>query len=155
MKNKKTHKLIINIKNRKAKFEYHLNKFYVAGIKLKGSEIKSIRKGEANLNDAYCFFKKGELYVKDMFISEYGHSSPQTQHEPKRDRKLLLNKSELYKIEKGINIKGYTIIPTRLFINDKGLAKLEISLAKGKNTVDKKETIKQRDIERDMKRNII
>ncbi len=144
----------VNILNRKARFEFQLTDTYIAGIKLTGSEIKSIRENNANLNEAYCFFKGDELYVKDMFIAEYELAYKDTQHEVKRDRKLLLNRNELDKIKKKTEIKGFTVVATRLFINKKGLAKLEIAIGKGKKTLDKRNTIKDRDIEREASRKI-
>lgn len=141
----------INIKNRKASFEYQFIDKYVAGLVLKGTEIKSIRLGKVNLQDSYCTFFKDELFVKEMHIAPYEQARSYN-HEAKRDRKLLLNKRELNKLNTKHKEKGLTIIPTRIFINDKGLAKLEIALAKGKKVYDKRENIKQRDLKRDMAR---
>ena len=144
----------INILNRKARYEYQLEKSFVAGIELTGSEIKSIRLSNANINEAYCYFKGNELFVKDMYIAEYEQAFTGQQHEPKRDRKLLLNREELDKIKKKLDTKGYTVVATKLFLNGKGWAKLEIHLGKGKKLVDKRNTIKERDIDRESARKI-
>jgi len=141
----------INIKNRKASFEYQFIDKYQAGIQLQGSEIKSIREGKVSLQEAYCTFVENELYVKNMNISPYEQAT-HTNHDPKRDRKLLLTKKELTKLEKKYEEKGLTIVPIRLFINGKGLAKLEIALSKGKKLYDKREDIKKKDMARDMQR---
>ncbi len=140
----------INIQNRRANFEYELLEKYEAGLVLTGSEIKSIRAGKANINDAYCHFKNGELFIKNMHISPYG--SGFGTHEPTRERKLLLHKSELKKLHRAVKEDGMTIVPVRLFINKKGWAKLIIALAKGKKLYDKRESIKKRDVERELKR---
>jgi len=144
----------IKIVNRKARYEYQLEKSFVAGIQLTGSEIKSIRLANANLNEAYCYFKGDELFVKDMYIAEYEQAYQNEQHETKRDRKLLLNRVELDKIKKKIESKGYTVVATKLFLNAKGLAKLEIYLAVGKKLFDKRKAIKERDIDRESARKI-
>jgi SsrA-binding protein len=141
----------INIKNRKATFEYELIEKLVAGIQLSGTEIKSIRNGKASMNDAYCQFYAGELYAKNIHISEY-EMGTFNNHPAKRDRKLLLTKRELVKWERKTKESGLTIIPTRLFINDRGLAKLEIALARGKKVYDKRETLRQKDSKREMER---
>lgn len=141
----------IEIKNKRARFEYFLSDEIVAGIVLSGTEIKSIRLGKVNITDAYCTFIKGELYVKNMHISEYALGS-YNKHEPNTERKLLLNKRELRKFDIKTKERGFTIIPLRLFINDGGLAKLEIALARGKKLYDKRDTIKQKDIQRDFDR---
>ena len=146
-------KFKIDIKNKKAKYEYLLIDKFIAGIVLKGTEIKSIRNNQANISNAYCLFNNNELFVKDLHINEYtnrGHAN----HEPKRTRKLLLNRKELNKILSKVKEKGNSIIPTRLFIDDKGRAKLEISLAKGKKLFDKREQIKEKDLKIEMKRKI-
>lgn len=143
----------MEIKNRQAYFEYYIDDKYVAGIMLTGTEVKSLREGKASFNDSYCIFQKGELWIKSFHISEYSHGTVNN-HDPVRERKLLLNKRELRKLEAKIKEKGYTIIPLRLFFNEKNLAKLEIGLAKGKKLHDKRETIKQRDTERELKRYI-
>ncbi|MDD5572051.1 MAG: SsrA-binding protein SmpB [Bacteroidales bacterium] len=141
----------INIKNRKASFEYSLLEKFVAGIQLTGTEIKSIRTGKVSFVDSYCAFLNNELWVINLHISEYEYGSHYN-HEPKRNRKLLLNKKELKKIYTKVKEKGFTVVPTFLFINEKGLAKLEIAVAKGKQLHDKREAIKRKDAEREMKK---
>ena len=141
----------LNIRNKKAYFEYHILEKYTAGIKLLGTEIKSIREGKANINDAFCSFQDEGLYVRNMHIAEYSHGSFYN-HEAKRDRILLLNKKELKKLREKGEEKGYTIIPLSLFISDRGFAKLEIGLAQGKKTFDKRETMKERDSKIEMDR---
>lgn len=141
----------MEIKNRQAYFQYYIDDKYVAGIVLTGTEVKSLREGKASFNDSYCIFNKGELWIKSFHISEYSHGTVNN-HDPIRERKLLLSKRELKKLEAKIKEKGYTIIPLRLFFNEKNLAKLEIGLGKGKKLHDKRETIKQRDTERELKR---
>lgn len=141
----------INIKNRRASFEYALLDKYTAGIQLTGTEIKSIRAGKASLEDAFCLFLNSELWVRNMHIAEYKLGT-HFNHEPKRDRKLLLNKKELRKLQEKVKVKGLTIITTQLFINEKGLAKLNIALAKGKNLYDKRESIKEKDSKREIDR---
>lgn len=141
----------ITIKNKKASFEYFLTETFTAGIVLTGTEIKSIREGKANLTDSYCAFIGNELYVKNLHISEYKYGT-YANHEPKRDRKLLLNKKELRKILSKTNEKGLTIIPTLLYINDDGLAKLDIAIAKGKKNYDKRESLKTKDTQREIDR---
>lgn len=141
----------INIKNKKASFSYEFIDKYIAGIKLTGTEIKSIRGGKVNLTDAYCFFVGHELFVRGLNISEYTFGTHYN-HEPKRDRKLLLTRRELNKLERKVNEKGLTIVALRLFIAENGWAKIEIALAKGKQEFDKREDIKKRDTERDMDR---
>ncbi|MGZ3919521.1 MAG: SsrA-binding protein SmpB [Bacteroidia bacterium] len=141
----------INIENRRAKFDYQFLDKLIAGLVLKGTEIKSIREGKAGLSDSYCYFQNDELYVKNLHITEYSEASFK-QHEPLRERKLLLSRQELNKLIKKVKDAGLTIIPVRLFINDKGYAKLEIALAKGKKLYDKRDDIKKKDIEREMNR---
>jgi SsrA-binding protein len=141
----------INIRNRQAGFEYELLDKYVAGMVLTGTEIKSIREGKVNLQDGYCYFNNGELYVKAVNITPYAQGTIYN-HEATRERKLLLKRSELKKIETRTEEKGLTLVPTRLFINDRGLAKLEIALAKGKKMFDKRATIKDREAKRDLHR---
>ncbi|MFZ4414066.1 MAG: SsrA-binding protein SmpB [Bacteroidales bacterium] len=141
----------INIKNKKAWFEFYLLENFTAGIQLTGTEIKSLREGKANLADAYCLFVGEELFVKSLHIAEYTFGT-YNNHDPKRDRKLLLNKRELRKLLNKTKEKGLTIIPTLLFINEKGLAKLDISIAKGKKLFDKRETLKTKDTQREMDR---
>lgn len=137
--------------NRKAHFEYFFETTYVAGIVLTGTEIKSLRAGKVSFNDSYCNFNKGELYVKNLHIAEYAFGT-YTNHEPMQERKLLLNKRELRKLEAKIKEKGYSIIPLRIFFSEKGLAKLEIGLGKGKKLYDKRNSIKEREADRDVKR---
>ena len=140
----------INIVNKKAKFEYSFLETLIVGIKLVGSEVKSIRQGKASISESYCYFNNNELFVKGMNISDYGYGSF---HDTTRDRKLLLKRKELNNLENQLT-NGLTIIPYRLFLNDKGLIKMEIALAKGKKIHDKRDSIKSRDIERDMKRDL-
>jgi len=142
----------INIQNKKAKFEYSFIQKYTAGIVLTGSEIKSIRNGEASINNSFCEFnEKQELFILNMQINKYSPSS-NFNHKPKASRKLLLNKNELKKLSKEVKSSGLTIIPIKLYINDKGIAKLIISLAKGKKLYDKRANIKNREIKRDLDR---
>lgn len=143
----------VEIKNRRASFEYAFLDTFTAGLVLTGTEIKSIRQGKANLTDAYCLFFQNELFVRNMHISMYEEGT-HFNHDPLRDRKLLLSKRELGKLQKELKNVGLTIIPTRLFISDKGYAKLNIALAKGKKTFDKRDDIKEKDIKRDMDRSI-
>lgn len=140
----------INIINKKARFEYEFLQTEVCGIQLVGSEVKAIRQGKVSISEGYCYFNEGELFVKGMNISDYGFGSF---HETVRDRKLLLKRKELNGLESKL-MNGLTIVPYRVFINEKGLIKIEIALAKGKKIHDKRESIKSRDIDRDMKRNI-
>lgn len=142
----------ISIKNKKAWHEYFLLQEYTAGIQLTGTEIKSIRTGKASIADAYCSFTGSELFVRNMHIAVYDKGTHYN-HEPGRDRKLLLTKRELRKLLTRVNERGFTIIPTALFINEKGLAKLTIALARGKHAYDKRETLKQKDIRREIERN--
>lgn len=141
----------INIKNKRASFDYEFVDTYTAGIVLTGTEIKSIRQGKASLVDTFCFFSRGELWVKNMHIAEYFYGS-YNNHAARRDRKLLLNKKELRKLERGTRETGFTIVLVRLFINEKGLAKLVIALAKGKKQYDKREALKEKDDKRMMDR---
>jgi SsrA-binding protein len=142
----------ISIKNKRASHEYFLIQDFTAGIQLSGTEIKSIREGKASIVDAYCNFRGNELFVINMHIAEYVYGT-YNNHEPKRDRKLLLTKRELHKLQTKVREKGFTIIPILLFINEKGLAKLTISLARGKHYYDKRETLKQKDVKREIERN--
>lgn len=141
----------INIKNKRASFEYHLLDKYVAGIRLLGTEIKSIREGKANINDSFCAFFEDGLYIRNMHIAEYSFGSFYN-HESKRDRQLLLNKKELKKIKEKGEERGFTIVPLRIFINERGFAKIEIAIAQGKKDFDKRETIKDRDSKRELDR---
>lgn len=142
----------INIKNKKARFEYELLDKYTAGIVLAGTEIKSIRLGKASITESFCEFNdQDELFIINMQVDEYTHAS-HFNHRPKAERKLLLNKQELKKLRKEVNSSGNTIIPLNLFVNDRGLAKLNIALAKGKKLYDKREAIKDRDNKRDLAR---
>lgn len=140
----------INIKNRKASFDYQFLDKYVAGIVLTGTEIKSVRQAKVTLGDSFCFFKDGELWIKQMHIAHYENGSHYN-HEPTRERKLLLNKKELRKIEKKLDEKGLSVVPTRMFISNRGFAKVEIAVAKGKKLYDKRESIKERDTKREMR----
>jgi len=139
----------ISIRNKRASFEYFLLQEFTAGIQLTGTEIKSIREGKASIADAFCSFKGNELFVMNMHIAEYSMGTIYN-HEPKRERKLLLTKRELHKLLVKVKERGLTIIPTVFFINEKGLAKLTIALAKGKHSYDKRETLKQKDIKREL-----
>ncbi len=141
----------VNINNRKARFEFELLDRYVAGMQLQGTEIKSIREGKVNMQDAFCFFRAGELFVKQMHISPYDQGSHYN-HVSDRERKLLLQKTELSKLESKSQEKGLTIIPTRLFINDRGFAKLEIALGRGKKLHDKRANLKEKDTKREIDR---
>ena len=141
----------MDISNRKAYYEYNIETKYVAGIVLTGTEIKSLREGKASFNDSYCIFFKGELYVRSLHISEYSFGTIHN-HEPMQERKLLLHKKELRKLEGKIKEKGYSIIPLKLFIAANGFAKMEIGLGKGKKIYDKRETIRARETDRDIKR---
>lgn len=142
----------VNIKNKKAKFEYEILDTYTAGIVLTGTEIKSIRDSKASIAEGFCEFNDhGELFVINMTIQEYVFGNYYN-HKPKAERKLLLNKKELKKLEKAVNIKGNAIIPLRLFVNEKGLAKLDIALGKGKKLFDKREVIKDRDNKKNLDR---
>ncbi|MEM6361084.1 MAG: SsrA-binding protein SmpB [Bacteroidota bacterium] len=141
----------INIKNRKASYEYEFVDTYEAGIVLKGTEIKSIREGKVTLQDGYCFFEKGELFSKGINIAPYEQGSFYN-HDPLRERKLLLHKQELEKLEKKSQEKGLTIIPVKLFLNAKGFAKLFIALAKGKKLHDKRDSLKEKDMKREIQR---
>lgn len=138
-------------KNKKASFEYALSDRKIAGIQLTGTEIKSIRDNKASIVEAYCLFVKGELYVRNMYIAEYDPGS-YNNHQPRRDRKLLLNRTELNKLQKKLKDTGITCVPTLLFISAKGLAKLEIAIAKGKKLYDKRQDLKAKDDKRSMDR---
>lgn len=141
----------INIKNRQAGFEYELLDRYVAGMVLMGTEIKSIREGKVNLQDGYCYLSNGEVFVKGINITPYAQGTHYN-HDATRERKLLLKRSEIRKLEGKVEEKGLTLVPTRLFINDRGVAKLEFALAKGKKIHDKRDSIKERDAKRELNR---
>ena len=143
----------LNIRNKRATFEYEIIDRYVAGIVLRGSEIKSVRDGRASINEAYCMFIEGELWVKNLNISEYKQATV-WQHEPLRMRKLLLSKKELGKLLAKVKERGYTIVPLKMFLNERGFAKLEIALARGKKTHDKRNSIKAKDEKRDLDRSL-
>lgn len=147
---KKEFKNNINIKNKRARFDYEILDKYIAGIQLVGTEIKAIREGKAGLTDSFCEFNdRGELFVVNMYINEYSHGTHYN-HLPKRERKLLLNKKELRKLRREVEKNGMTIVPLRLFINEKGWAKLEIALARGRKKYDKRQLLKERDIKRQL-----
>lgn len=141
----------MEIKNRSAYFEYAIDDKYIAGMVLTGTEVKSLRSGKASFNDSYCLFMDNELWVRSLHIAEY-ELGTHYNHNPLRDRKLLLNKKELKKLAAKVKEKGYTIIPLRIFFTEEGKAKMEIGLGKGKKLHDKRESIKQRDTERELKR---
>lgn len=141
---------IINLKNRKARYNYEFIDLYKAGLSLKGTEIKSIREGKVTMGEAFCVFKNGELFVRNMHIAPYTQGT-YANHDPLRERKLLLHKRELEKLKDKAEEKGLTIVPVRLFLNDRGLAKLEIALAKGKKLHDKRDSIKDKDTKRELK----
>ncbi|MEL7123221.1 MAG: SsrA-binding protein SmpB [Bacteroidota bacterium] len=148
---KKKEKKTIEIINRKAEYQYHFVDTIEAGIVLKGTEIKSIRGGAINLRDAFCVFKKGELFIRNLYIKEYDFGNF-FNHEARRTRKLLLKKGELKKWEKKVKERGYTIIPFRMYLSERGFAKVEIVLAQGKKSYDKRNSIKQKDQKRDLDR---
>lgn len=141
----------INIKNRQAGFEYELLDRYTAGMVLMGTEIKSIREGKVNLQDGYCYISNGEVFVKGINITPYAQGTHYN-HDATRERKLLLKRSEIRKLEGKVEEKGLTLVPTRLFINDRGMAKLEFALAKGKKVHDKRDSIRERDAKRELSR---
>ena len=140
----------ISIKNRQASFEYSFLDTYVAGIQLVGVEIKSIRNGRVNLSEAFCVFQHGELYLKNTHISPYENAG-YIKIDPLRDRKLLLNKQELRKLSEGVSRKGLTIVPTKMFVNERGLCKVEICLCQGKKNYDKRESLKEKDMKKRIK----
>ena len=139
------------IRNRQAYYDYFIDDKYDAGMVLTGTEVKSLRAGRASFNDSYCYFHHGEMWIKSLHIAEYSHGTS-SNHDPLRERKLLLNKKELRKIESKIKEKGVTVVPLRIFFSEKGIAKIELGLGKGKKLYDKRETIKQRDNQREMKK---
>lgn len=140
-------------RNRSAYHEYFIDDKYEAGIVLTGTEVKSIREGKVSFNDSYCLLHKGEVFVKSLHIAEYSHGNINN-HQPDRDRKLLLQRREIRKIESKLKEKGYTLVPLRIYFNEKGLAKMDIGLGKGKKLHDKRETLRKKDLEREMKRYI-
>jgi len=142
----------IEIKNRRASFDYEFIETFQAGIVLTGSEIKSIRAGKASLVDSYCYFSNGELYVRNMHVAEYHWASAWGSHEPKRDRKLLLTRKELIRLFRATKEKGLTIVSVKTYIADNGYAKLLIALARGKKEYDKRQSIKEKDLKREMGR---
>ena len=142
----------INIKNKRATFNYEIVDQFTAGIQLMGSEVKSIRAGKASMSESYCYIKKGELFIKNMHIAEYKQASYTGHKDPVRERKLLLNKKELSKIEKKIKEKGMAVVPVKMFLSARGLLKVEIGLAKGKKIHDKRDSIKDRDAKRQLDR---
>jgi SsrA-binding protein len=144
----------VDVLNRQAGFNFHIEQRYEAGMSLLGGEVKSIRNGNVNMGDAYCVLEDGEVFLLHMHISEFKQSSYNL-HEPMRQRKLLLNKQEIKKIEGKIKTKGYTLFPIRLYENDRGILKLEIGLGQGKKTFDKRDDLKEKDIAREMQRNKI
>jgi len=141
----------VNVRNKQATFNYELLDKFIAGIVLRGTEIKSIREGKVNLQDGYCYFSKGEMFVKGISITPYAQGTHYN-HEARRERRVLMKKAELIKLEAKTEEKGLALIPVRLFINDRGLAKLEIGLGRGKKTHDKRESIKERDVKRELNR---
>jgi SsrA-binding protein len=141
----------LNIRNKKARFEYHLEDIFQAGIQLSGTEIKSIRNGKASILESYCIYSNGEVWIRNMHITEYENGSFYN-HKPRADRKLLLNKSEIDKIEKFLKTKGNTLIPLKLFLSEKGWVKVEIACAIGKKLHDKRQDLKEKDDKREMDR---
>jgi len=150
-KDKDRIKKTVNIQNRRASYEYQFLNKYTAGIMLTGTEIKSVREGNVNLSDGFCTFLNGELWLNQVNIAKFTEGT-YNNHEPNRSRKLLLNKRELNQLEKKLQEQGLTVVPTRLFITDRGFAKVDIALAKGKKLFDKREDIKERDVKREMQR---
>ena len=151
MAKKKEYVSKVNIKNKRAEFEYILVDTFTAGIVLTGTEIKSIRNGKASLVDTYCYFTNGELWVKNMYISQYSYGS-YNNHMERRERKLLLNKKELRSLEQDAKTPGFTIVPVKLYLSENGFAKLDIALAKGKKSYDKRQTMKEKEDRREMDR---
>jgi len=141
----------LNIRNKRARFEYHLEDIYHAGLQLSGTEIKSIRNGKASILEAYCIYSIGEVWIRNMHITEYENGSFYN-HKPRADRKLLLNKKEIDKIENFLKIKGNTLIPLKLFLSEKGWVKIEIACAIGKKLHDKRQDLKEKDDKREMQR---
>ena len=151
MKKDKIKKVNINIKNKRAEFDFHIVDKYMAGIVLTGTEIKSIRVGKAGLVDTYCYIHNGEMWVKNMYVAEYERGS-YNNHLPRRDRKLLLNKKEIRNLQQETKNPGFTLVPLRLFINEDGRAKLDIALCRGKKEFDKRATLKEKQDRKDMDR---
>ena len=141
----------INIKNKRARFEYFIDEEFIAGIVLAGTEIKSIRNGKSSIIESYCIIAEGELFIRNMYIAPYENASFYT-HKTRGDRKLLLNKKELNRIEKFLKVKGNTIVPLKLFLSDKGWLKIQIACARGKKLHDKREGLKEKDDKREMDR---
>ncbi len=141
----------VNIRNKRATFDFEILEKYIAGLVLTGTEIKSIRLGKAGLTDSFCFENNGELWIKNMYVGEYFYGS-YNNHASRRDRKLLLSKKEIREIGKASKDNGFSIVPLRVFVNDRGLAKIEIALAKGKKVYDKRQSIKEREDKREMDR---
>lgn len=141
-------------KNKKAYFEYSILEKHIAGIKLQGSEVKSIRAGKVSISEAYCFINDGEIFIKGMNVTEYKEGGKHNNHNPVRDRKLLMNKKEILKLKENISQKGLTIVPLCVILTNTGFIKLEIGLAKGKNLYDKRHSIKEKDIKRELERNL-
>ena len=141
----------VNIQNKKARFEYELLDFFTAGMQLLGTEIKSIRQGKASIQEGFCHIRDGELFIKNMHIAEYDFGNINN-HDPLRERKLLLKRIELKKIEKKLKDQGVTVVPLKVYITNKGLAKMDIALARGKKLYDKRNTLKDKDLKRDMDR---
>ncbi len=149
-KDKKQFTNTINVRNKRARFDYEILDKYIAGIQLVGTEIKAIREGKASLADSFCEFNdRGELFVVNMYINEYSHGTHYN-HQPKRERKLLLKKKELKKLKREVEKSGLTIVPLRMFITEKGWAKMEIGLARGRKKYDKRELLKERDVKRQL-----
>ncbi|MES1181157.1 MAG: SsrA-binding protein SmpB [Bacteroidota bacterium] len=143
----------MDIRNRGAYHEYFIDTKYVAGIVLLGTEVKSLREGKASFNDSFCVIHQGEMWIRSLHIAQYSHGT-MNNHDPLRERKLLLQKREIKKIEAKLKEKGYTVVPLRIFLNEKNLVKVEFGLAKGKKLHDKRESIRQKDVEREMKRHL-
>lgn len=141
----------MKIQNRKARFEYHIIHSIIAGMVLTGSEVKSVRAGNVNMGDAYCFIKERKLVIKNLHISPYGNAG-YSQHDPLREKVLLISKKEMYKLGQSLKEKGLTLIPLEIFISDTGFVKIEIGLAKGKKAFDKRESIKEREVTRSLRR---
>jgi SsrA-binding protein len=141
----------IDIPNKKAGFNFHIEDKYAAGMMLQGSEVKSVRAHNLNMGDAYCVFENGELFVRNLHISEFKQASF-AKHEPMRQRKLLLSKKELKKLEQKAKTKGYTIFPIRIFENERGIFKMEIGIGQGKKMYDKREDLKEKDVKRDLEK---